>query len=80
MPIFDYSLIISFFTLSFLEIILGIDNLIFIALVVHKLPKNIKKTARIFGLSLALIIRILIIKARDRPNILAVFLIFFGNL
>lgn len=57
----DYSIIISFFTLSFLEIILGIDNLIFIALVVHKLPKNIKKTARIFGLSLALIIRILML-------------------
>ncbi len=61
MPIFDHSLIISFITLSFLEIILGIDNLIFIALVVYKLPKNIKKTARIFGLSLALIIRILML-------------------
>lgn len=61
MPIFDYSLILSFITLSFLEIILGIDNLIFIALVVYKLPKELKKTARVFGLSLALVIRILML-------------------
>ncbi len=57
----DYSIIFTFFTLTFLEIILGIDNLIFIALVVYKLPQNFKKTARIFGLSLALIIRIIML-------------------
>ena len=34
----NHDLIFSFITLSFLEIILGIDNLIFIALVVSKLP------------------------------------------
>lgn len=60
---FDYSLVISFITLSFLEIILGIDNLIFIAIVVHKLPKAMKKTARIFGLSLALVIRVIMLLA-----------------
>jgi predicted tellurium resistance membrane protein TerC len=59
----DYSLVVSFITLSFLEIILGIDNLIFIAIVVHKLPKAMKKTARIFGLSLALIIRVIMLLA-----------------
>lgn len=53
--------LINLLTLTFLEIILGIDNLIFIALVVYKLPKNIRKSARIFGLSLALIIRVLML-------------------
>lgn len=59
----DYNLIITFFTLTFLEIILGIDNLIFIALVVQKLPKKYSKSARIIGLSLAFIIRVLMLTA-----------------
>lgn len=49
---------ISFITLSLLEIVLGIDNLIFIALVVQKLPKEMAKKVRFIGLSLAMIIRI----------------------
>ena len=53
--------LLSFVTLTFLEIILGIDNLIFIALVVQKLPQKFRKTARIFGLSLAFIIRVLML-------------------
>ncbi len=56
-----YDLLLSLFTLTFLEIILGIDNLIFIAIAVQKLDKKYRKTARIFGLSLALIIRILML-------------------
>ncbi len=61
MEFFTYDIIFGLVTLTFLEIILGIDNLIFIALVVNKLsPKN-RKTARIFGLSLALVIRILML-------------------
>lgn len=56
-----YDLIFTFFTLTFLEIILGIDNLIFIAIVVQKLPKRLQKSARIFGLSLAFIIRVLML-------------------
>lgn len=54
-------LLLSLVTLTFLEIILGIDNLIFIALVVHKLPAKIRRTSRIFGLSLAFIIRVLML-------------------
>jgi predicted tellurium resistance membrane protein TerC len=53
----NYDLIFSFITLSFLEIILGIDNLIFIALVVSKLPNQYRKSARAFGLILAFVIR-----------------------
>jgi predicted tellurium resistance membrane protein TerC len=53
--------LLSLFTLTFLEIILGIDNLIFIALVVQKLPKKFRKSARTLGLSLAFVIRVLML-------------------
>lgn len=61
MEFIGYDLIFSFLTLTFLEIILGIDNLIFIAIAVNKLEKKHRKLARIFGLSLALIIRVLML-------------------
>ena len=61
MDFFNYDILLSLVTLTFLEIILGIDNLIFIALVVQKLPKKNRQNARIFGLSLALIIRVLML-------------------
>jgi predicted tellurium resistance membrane protein TerC len=49
--------IIGLFTLSILEIILGIDNIIFISIAVNKLPKPLQKQARTIGLALALIVR-----------------------
>ena len=49
---------ISFFTLCALEIVLGIDNLIFISILANKLPKEQQAKARQVGLSLALLIRI----------------------
>jgi predicted tellurium resistance membrane protein TerC len=61
MDILTYDIFFSLLTLTFLEIILGIDNLIFIAIVVHKLPAKHRKFARYFGLSLAFIIRILML-------------------
>lgn len=54
----DYAIIGSFLTLSFLEIVLGIDNLIFISLCVANLPKKYAQKARVIGLSLALLMRI----------------------
>lgn len=51
-------ILISFVTLSLLEIVLGIDNLIFISLLVQKIPKSMALKVRSIGLSLALIIRI----------------------
>jgi predicted tellurium resistance membrane protein TerC len=44
--------------LTFLEIVLGIDNIIFISIISDKLPDELKKKARNIGLSLALIVRI----------------------
>ncbi len=54
----DYTLLASLLSLTALEIILGIDNVIFIALVVQHLPSAQQKKARMIGLGLALIIRI----------------------
>lgn len=52
---------IALLTLTFMEIVLGIDNIIFISLVAGKLPKEQQKKARIGGLALALIMRILLL-------------------
>jgi len=54
-------ILMSFITLSLLEIVLGIDNLIFIALVVSRLPQKYSRSARLIGLSLALIIRVVML-------------------
>src|SRR5689334_5277677 len=48
----------SFLTLSVLEIVLGIDNIIFLSLVCAKLPKPKQPQARMLGLGLALVMRI----------------------
>lgn len=51
--------LISLLTLSVLEIVLGIDNIIFIAIIAGKLPdRKEQRKARVIGLSLALIMRI----------------------
>jgi predicted tellurium resistance membrane protein TerC len=50
--------LVSLLTLSFLEIVLGIDNIIFISIVSDRLPKNQQGKARTIGLALALIMRI----------------------
>lgn len=52
---------ISLLTLTFLEIILGIDNIIFISIISDRLPEANQKKARTLGLSLAIGIRILLL-------------------
>lgn len=52
---------ISLATLIFLEIILGIDNIIFIALICSNLPKANQRQARVLGLTMALIFRIILL-------------------
>lgn len=52
---------ISLLTLTFLEIVLGIDNIIFISISANKLPKKHIKKATLVGLSLAMITRILLL-------------------
>jgi predicted tellurium resistance membrane protein TerC len=50
-------------TLTFLEIVLGIDNIIFIAILVGRLPPEQRKRGRIIGLGLAMGTRILLLLA-----------------
>lgn len=54
-------ILISFLTLSILEIVLGIDNLVFLSILSQKLPKNQQKRARQIGLTLAWIMRLLLL-------------------
>lgn len=49
--------LVELITLTVLEIILGIDNIIFISIAVNKLPHTQQARARTIGLSLALIVR-----------------------
>lgn len=48
-------------TLSLLEIVLGIDNIVFISILVDKLPEEQRKKARLLGLGLAMGARILLL-------------------
>src|SRR5438874_6714723 len=52
---------ISLFTLTVLEIILGIDNIVFISILAGKLPTEQQAKARQTGLGLALITRVLLL-------------------
>jgi len=52
---------IYLFILSILEIVLGIDNIIFISIVTDKLEESKKRMARNLGLSIALVFRLLLL-------------------
>ncbi|NJD85047.1 TerC family protein [Candidatus Erwinia dacicola] len=54
----DPSIWAGLFTLIVLEIVLGIDNLVFIAILADKLPPKQRDKARLIGLSLALVMRL----------------------
>jgi predicted tellurium resistance membrane protein TerC len=49
---------VALLTLTALEIVLGIDNIIFISILVGKLPKEIQQKARLIGLGAAMLMRI----------------------
>ena len=57
----DPNIWIAFLTLSALEIVLGIDNIIFISVIANRLPLEIREKVRRFGLFFALITRILLL-------------------
>jgi len=52
---------IAFATLTVLELVLGIDNVIFISILSGKLPKEQQAKARYIGLALALIMRVILL-------------------
>jgi len=59
--LFSAAGLISLLTLIVMEIVLGIDNIIFISILADKLPKNLQRKARRIGLFMALIIRIMLL-------------------
>jgi len=56
--LFDPTIWVGLLTLVILEIVLGIDNLIFIAILADKLPPHQRDKARLIGLSLAMVMRL----------------------
>jgi predicted tellurium resistance membrane protein TerC len=61
MELLSIDMLFAFLTLSLMEVILGIDNIIFISILTNKLPNEIRRQARIFGIGLALVTRILML-------------------
>lgn len=57
----DPSVWIAFGTLTVLELVLGIDNVIFISILSGKLPKDQQPRARLIGLALALVMRVILL-------------------
>ena len=57
----DPQIWISLLTLTALEVVLGIDNIIFISILAGKLPPGEQKKARQLGLTLALVTRVLLL-------------------
>lgn len=54
-------LVMSFITLTILEIVLGIDNLVFLTIITQKLPKHMQSRARKWGLTLAWVTRLILL-------------------
>ena len=54
----DPAVWVAFLTLTLLEIVLGIDNIIFLSILVSKLPPELQQRGRVLGLAFAMITRI----------------------
>jgi predicted tellurium resistance membrane protein TerC len=54
----DPAVWIAFLTLTLLEIVLGIDNIIFLSILVSKLPPELQQRGRVLGLAFAMVTRI----------------------
>src|ERR671915_1131785 len=52
---------IALVTLTALEIVLGVDNIIFISILVGRLPEHQRQRARVLGLAFAMLTRILLL-------------------
>jgi len=61
MNLLSPEILLSLFTLVILEVVLGIDNIIFLSIITGKLPKVKQRKARNIGLSLAMITRVLLL-------------------
>ena len=57
----DPTAVIALLTLIVMEIVLGIDNLIFVSILSNKLPEHQRKTGRMIGISLAMVLRLVLL-------------------
>ena len=60
-PLFSGASLIALLALTAMEIVLGIDNIVFIAIITGRLPEEKRSFARRFGLVLALVMRVLLL-------------------
>ncbi len=58
---FTYEIVAAFVTLTAIEIVLGVDNIVFISIITNQLPANQRRSARTIGLGLAMMMRILLL-------------------
>jgi predicted tellurium resistance membrane protein TerC len=58
---FSQEILISLVALTLLEIVLGIDNIIFISILANKAPGGKQKQARQYGLILGMVVRIIML-------------------
>jgi predicted tellurium resistance membrane protein TerC len=72
--------IFDFLALSSLEIILGIDNVIFISLLVQPLPKKQKQWVRFTGIGLALVFRVILLALAKQISYLNEPMFYIGGL
>jgi predicted tellurium resistance membrane protein TerC len=57
----DPQIWIALLTLTALEIVLGIDNIVFISILASRLPRDSQNRARQWGLALAMLMRVLLL-------------------
>ena len=63
MDLFSLENIVALLTLTALEVVLGIDNIVFVVVIAGRLPAGVRDTARRLGLGLAMAMRILLLLA-----------------
>jgi predicted tellurium resistance membrane protein TerC len=56
-----FDIFVSFISLTILEVVLGIDNLVFLAIVTQRLPKPLQSRARKLGLTFAWVTRLILL-------------------
>jgi predicted tellurium resistance membrane protein TerC len=61
MDLFSLENLVALLTLTALEVVLGIDNIVFVVVIAGRLPASVRDTARRLGLGLAMLTRILLL-------------------
>lgn len=79
MDLFTLSNLVALFTLTSLEVVLGIDNVVFIAIVAGRLPEAQRRTARLLGLAVAVVTRLMLLCTLSRLASMTAPVIAYGD-